>query len=91
MSHRWKRAPPGCDPGTREEPGDRLLLAAARFPVGSGHRTGRRVIGALAGLGQGEGPSISYMEGPSLRLCGKHRQCGHIAAMRKLMRKLMCR
>ena len=65
----------GATPGTWEEPGDRYL---ARVP-GPG---GRRV--ASAGSGQpasqrgeaGQGPSISYMEGPCLILTGRNISAG---------------
>ncbi len=62
---------PGATPGTREEPGDRPL---ARVPGPGGRRAApAKPASWPAGRGEaGQGPSISYMEGPCLILPGRN-------------------
>jgi hypothetical protein len=62
---------PGATPGTWEEPGDRPL---ARVPGPGGRRAASAKTSQLASrCGEaGQGPSISYMEGPCLILPGRN-------------------
>jgi len=62
---------PGETPGTWEEPGDRPL---ARVPGPGGRRAAPAKTSQLASrCGEaGQGPSISYMEGPCLILPGRN-------------------
>ena len=61
----------GATPGTWEEPGDRSLRAGT-WPRRAARGAGK--AGQLAGQrGEaGQGPSISYMEGPCLILAGRN-------------------
>jgi hypothetical protein len=73
---------PGATPGTWEEPGDRSL---ARVPGPGGRRVAPGKAGQLASQrGEaGQGPSISYVEGPCLILAGRAVFAGTATASRR--------
>ena len=72
MSHRWKRAPPGCDPGNAGGAG-RPVPRTGTWPRRAALDAGE--ASQLVGLARRRrhGPSISYMEGPCLILPGRKR------------------
>jgi hypothetical protein len=63
----------GVTPGTREEPGDRCLAGARLRRAARGVGKARQLASRCGEAGQG--PSISYMEGPCLILPGRSAFC----------------
>ena len=71
MFHRWKRAPPGGDPGNVGGAG-RPAPRAGAWPRRAARGVGKaRQLTSRCGEA-GQGPSISYMEGPCLILPGRN-------------------